>query len=43
MTDWLLEHLFYRPAPMRTLGWLLLQLGAGLAVAGLLGRVLTAT
>ena len=37
-----LEHVYFKPARMRILGWLLLHAGGLLFFAGLLGRVVLA-
>ena len=40
MTDWFLEHLYFKPARMRAAGWLLLHFGALLLFAGAIGQLM---
>lgn len=42
MMELFLEHVYFKPARMRTLGWLLFHTGRLLFLVGLLGRVLLA-
>jgi len=40
MTDWFLEHLYFKPARMRAAGRLLLHFGALLLFAGAIGQLM---
>lgn len=40
MSDWFIEHFYFKPARMRTTGWLVFHLGALLLFAGVLGQLL---